>query len=68
MKIGLQTSDGKIQPCNYYQIRRGDFVDVIGTLDVVTPYGNRDVTVRLALVQVIQLKAGVLEKEVRHML
>ncbi|GJE97112.1 hypothetical protein PsYK624_133230 [Phanerochaete sordida] len=57
VRTGTQSDDGTLNPCNHYQIKRGDFVDVVGTVDIVVPVNSKELSVRFAMKQVIQLKA-----------
>ena len=66
LPVFVQHGDGRIVPCSYYRFRRGDFVDVIATVDIVQRLGKRDLSVGLTLCQVVQLRQGAVSLQVRE--
>ena len=64
LPVFAQHGDGRILPCSYYRLRRGDFVDVIATVDIVQRPGKRDLSVGLTLCQVVHLRQGAISLQV----
>ena len=67
LPVFVQHQNGSIMPCNHYRIRKGDFVDVIASVDIVQRPGRSELTVGLTLRQVVQLKGNALAVKVCHM-
>ena len=57
--------NGKLVPCDHYEIHEGDFVDVTFGFDIVTPPGTRTVLVTLSPKKVVRLSTADRGKKVR---